>query len=642
MPAALAARTALAQSAPEIVTRAAVVIGVDQPHGLPKLRAAASGAKTVADWLENQQHFKVRLLTDNTQPVSAADIFKAIDYFVGLETVQQLVVYFAGHGGVVGYGEYWLLSEAPHNPNEAVSFPETFDLARYCNIPNIVFISDACRSTSESLSAQHMRGQLIFPNLGANSHVSTKIDKFLAAAIGSPAYEVKYTAGRYDGIYTECFLDAYNDPYYDIVKEVDGVLVVPNRNMDPYLSKIVPGRVAAAFVTISQDPLSIIESGPDVYVGHAAKAPLPTRRLDNLTTIPTISYIATREFKNLGFDIGTVSANFRESEQYEAFLRSNPAFRQYFECGPITDPLLHVQCIESFVTMESETVKVRDFDRDRTLILWARGPNVFKYGTGVNVFGARVRAIGASQNIQAQVLQRGDPPSEPTVIQVDPGTDRQGTVVIEFEDGSGTVLAAIRQFVANVVVARGKVANVSYVPGEIGEQLNRTESHFPELDQLHALIAASAKLGVFQIGGPPEIREARAQRFADTVRQGKLADPTLGIYAAYAYAEAGMPQQIRSVFEIMRDSGIELFDVAMLAGVLSGRVLWGPAGDLPAPFCPMLSQGWGLLRARNVTLPEELVSARDHLLRALWTTFDAEGLRIIQARLDRMPIRSHD
>jgi hypothetical protein len=99
-----------------------------------------------ADWL-NEQSYKVTLLTDETQPLRFADIFKAIDGFVGLGTAEQLVVYFAGHGSVVGFGEYWLFSEAPHNPNEAVFSPETFELSKFCNIPNIIFISDACRST---------------------------------------------------------------------------------------------------------------------------------------------------------------------------------------------------------------------------------------------------------------------------------------------------------------------------------------------------------------------------------------------------------------------------------------------------------------------------------------------------------------
>ena len=44
-------------------------------------------------------------------------------------------------------------------------------------------------------------------------------------------------------------------------------------------------------------------------------------------------------------------ANVRESKQYSALLRSNPAFRkkrEAIECGPINDPQLHQSCIASF------------------------------------------------------------------------------------------------------------------------------------------------------------------------------------------------------------------------------------------------------------------------------------------------------
>ena len=45
------------------------------------------------------------------------------------------------------------------------------------------------------------------------------------------------------------------------------------------------------------------------------------------------------------------AANVRQSEQYEQALRSNPSFRakrMKEECGPITDPQLHQQCVASF------------------------------------------------------------------------------------------------------------------------------------------------------------------------------------------------------------------------------------------------------------------------------------------------------
>ena len=43
--------------------------------------------------------------------------------------------------------------------------------------------------------------------------------------------------------------------------------------------------------------------------------------------------------------------NVAESEHYDRLLKENPAFRQARirkECGPITDPQLHQQCLDSF------------------------------------------------------------------------------------------------------------------------------------------------------------------------------------------------------------------------------------------------------------------------------------------------------
>jgi hypothetical protein len=45
------------------------------------------------------------------------------------------------------------------------------------------------------------------------------------------------------------------------------------------------------------------------------------------------------------------AANMRQSGQYERTLQSNSSFRAkriQQECGPITDPQLHQQCVDSF------------------------------------------------------------------------------------------------------------------------------------------------------------------------------------------------------------------------------------------------------------------------------------------------------
>ena len=45
------------------------------------------------------------------------------------------------------------------------------------------------------------------------------------------------------------------------------------------------------------------------------------------------------------------AANVRQSQQYEQVLHSNPSFRakrMQQECGPVTDPELHANCVASF------------------------------------------------------------------------------------------------------------------------------------------------------------------------------------------------------------------------------------------------------------------------------------------------------
>jgi hypothetical protein len=85
---------------------------------------------------------------------------------------------------------------------------------------------------------------------------------------------------------------------------------------------------------------------------------------------------------------------------------------------------------------------------------------------------------------------------------------------------------------------------------------------------------------------------------------------------------------------MLEDLRTNLFDVAMLSGMLNDRQ-WGrlsmasESREMVVPFCPMLTQGWGRLRTRNVRLHPAIDQARDHLRNALWTTFTAEGMRLI-------------
>ena len=228
-----------AQSSPP--QRAAVVIGVDRAGDLRPLRAAAGGARKVAAWLRREGFDPVVELVDDPGPVTVAQVFAAVRPLVDRGTVKQLVIYFAGHGFINGYSEHWMLSAAPDNPNEAVSLIESVALARQSGIPHVVFISDACRSRSESLRTERVRGSLIFPNARSAPPVPSDIDQFLATLVGDPSWEVPVdqSASAYAGVYTATFLDAYRNASADMVRPIGDLMVVPNAKLKDYLAREV-------------------------------------------------------------------------------------------------------------------------------------------------------------------------------------------------------------------------------------------------------------------------------------------------------------------------------------------------------------------------------------------------------------------
>jgi hypothetical protein len=122
--------------------------------------------------------------------VIARDIKQAIKAIIEPGNIEQLLIYFAGHGVNLGYSEYWLLSEAPDDTQEAVNVRGSEILARYAGIPHVVFISDACRTAAQGIQAQGVTGSEIFPNQGAGD-VSQAVDQFFACTLGNPAAEVR-------------------------------------------------------------------------------------------------------------------------------------------------------------------------------------------------------------------------------------------------------------------------------------------------------------------------------------------------------------------------------------------------------------------------------------------------------------------
>ncbi|WP_295432891.1 caspase family protein [uncultured Thiodictyon sp.] len=569
------------------MNKAAIVIGVNKTGNLPVLAAAVSGAVKVADWLR-REGFHVEKFLDTRGPVAAADLYKAVAGLVDQGTLEQLVVYFSGHGFLNNGSEHWMLSGAPDDPNQAVSLAESALLARECGIPSVVFISDACRSVPQDLRADRVRGSLIFPNQGAAAGVEVEVDRFLATLPGDPALEMPLpdSAGQFEGIYTTCFLKAFQQPDPDMIRTLSvagkTVLVVPNRGLKAYLKREVNQLAQDKAIRLRQLPQSIVESGEACYLGRAARRRGATTRGLAAPTMPPVLSVA-------------------DVARFE--------LRRSAENGPAA---------ASFSIAMQDTPARSAFDASLAVVERADTPAHFETQTGFAVVGAEV-AAAYGIGIGAEVVTPGRP-GAPALVRVHPGAQPTGSLILRFADGSGTLIAALNGFVGSLVVDGGRVMNLNYVPADNNRRWADYQQQRPRLERQRALVAAAAGLGVFQV------ERERAAAVADEIRYLKCVDPTLGLYAAYAYSDAGLRERIRSMQEYLRrDLGGDLFDIAMLAGTLSDRT----AGAVPG--CPMLTQGWGLLRVKGVHLPPALAAAGEQLRSALWTTFESAGMDIIEA-----------
>ena len=229
------------------MSKAAIVIGVNKTGGLTPLKAAVSGAREFAEWIKGEG-FDVHLFVDEPEPVKVrvSEIFDTTKSLIDTGVLEQIVVYFSGHGFMHNYSEFWMLSGAPDNPAEAICVRENIELAKESGTNNVVFISDACRSVPQNFRASNVKGSWIFPNLRVSQGTRPKIDKFYATLPSDPALEMKIDENAMEsaGVFTYCFLQAFKEPYPDMIRQIESegrkIQVVPNRRLEEYLMIEVP------------------------------------------------------------------------------------------------------------------------------------------------------------------------------------------------------------------------------------------------------------------------------------------------------------------------------------------------------------------------------------------------------------------
>jgi hypothetical protein len=585
--------------------RGAVVIGVNKTGGLPALVSAAAGAEAFGAWLRSEG-FEVKTITDADGKVSWQQIADAIAEFVRPGNCQQLVIYFSGHGFWKNRAELWLLTDAPVDANAAVSWDETAEYAKDCGIPNVIMISDACRSIPDTPQRLKVRGSIVFPNDNVERR-RAKIDKFMAAAQGESAYEIPLGIdGSKESAFTHCFLRAFRVPDRDMIRNVteDGevIEVVPNRRLEKYLQREVSALLASVDVKLNQMPDVEVLSDDDSYIGRVS-----------------LTHLLEADAQ-------------RGGPQFESVRRPTPVVHLRDVAAVAFDRALgeQPQISPGEMTAIENLARTSGFDnavdQARTVApIWH-----FETETGFAILGTAVAEALATNGARAIILAPGDG-RNPGVVRVELQGQACG-VALRFTNGRGAALAALRGYICHVLVDGNSIVNVSYVPSDNSRRWANYLSRRERIEELRAAAAAAVRHGVFRLDD-----QQNAARLAAHVRVEKEFDPALGLYAAYAYAEADQRDEVESVRRYMeQDLSAELFDVALLARKMAQR---SPYALPIAPFCPMLTQGWNLLRAHRIALPEVLDDAQDELEPALWTTFKPARIEMILEKMKRGEIK---
>jgi hypothetical protein len=595
--------------------RALVAVGVDKTASplFQPLNAAAAGAQDMADWAK-QQSFDVTLLTDKSAAVTVTDVFNAVYAYVNAAVYDQLVVYFSGHGVLLApYAETWLLSGAVNNPSEAINLAGSIAAARTCGIPHVVFISDACRSLPQNFMVGSITPGSVFPTQ-MPKRPRPKVDVLYATLPGSVALELPpaQANANYRGLFTECLLKALAGVPPSLIETVpDGLgvkhVVAPGPLSD-YLEQAVPAAAAAVSIALVQEPDATVESRLPKYLAEVVPptpgAPSPDSP-DSTKPGVFLEIVRRRPPARLLSQAWSEWVSRPEPERFEVsdHVLGEGAVRKSFET------ILEAQGFRDevpgadfvFHGLEVESVKVTG-NREEAELFRPRGPGP----------------------IQSRSRLPRRPDGEKRVA------------LIRFSNGSGMTLPVVAGYAATVVAEEGRVLTVNYTPSRYNMPTYFDWKYGAEtIERSRALIAALARNGSFRVD--PD----NAQNTARLLRRFKKVDPTLGLFAAYAYAQGGDGEGVLSVFRYMFEDGVLVpWDVAMLANRFgvpdrSDDAPWRrPPRVLDfAPWMPLLTQGWMLLGQLEEFMPDVLRHARRYLLPGLWTTFAAPGIEILEEAL---------
>jgi hypothetical protein len=588
--------------------KCAIIIGVNNVARMPPLSAAVDGAHQFKKWADSQ-NFDTFLITDEHTAVTRSLIFQCIKDLVRKNSYSQMVIYFSGHGIWKSVNdEKWLLTNVAEDSMEAVNVQASASMAGSSGIPYIVFISDACRTGTIDPIVSQVTGSSIFPP--GQNFSKHSLDMLFSTKALDPSYELKArseVATSY-GIYTKHLLKGLNGGIGKIITTInlDGVntSVVQAYELQEYLETAVQEEIEAIDIALVQQPQGTITSRPPnflsiIYNYHQNDADNPpgdgqkdeayknsidddtSRMYDSLRREPS-ERIWTFDDNGLEFVVDSLHLNKDIGKSVFEYLKWKQIDSAYWD--------------------------FRDYEQKRGFVVLGDDDSTENLAR-INSSNTKITEIKGSDFAKFRHF---------SVSTKD--------FLLRISEQNFMPITILPGFLCFVTFFNGKVSNVNYQPTRQNPKFHEFRNRSLEVEIRRAIVHAETKNGSLRMDG----RDSEFVRYANYLRNDKAFDPTLGVYAAYGYAQAGIWREVASVYDYMRREPEQvLFDVRMLAALSPYTYIT----EEPIPLSgtgPILTQGWSYMSIKREIFPEHLMDLAKHLVPGLWTAFNEKGAEIFE------------
>jgi caspase domain-containing protein len=586
--------------------RAGLFIGIDRVPGLPSLRDAARGARVMHQWALGQgmaDGSRAKVITDEDgRSVTVDQIQDAVDVLLSGSGLDQLVVYFAGHGVYVQNEELWLLSNAPRRRQQAINVRGSVEMAKRSGVGHIVIVSDACRNPSGDLRLSGMQGQDLFANELPGPR-SPLVDELYACRTGSVAQEVRDSPtpdGDYRSLYTAVLVEMLSGNV-DSVLQDSGDQADPDLYIDPFvLGEELAREVARRLFDFDIDG----EQQPEANVRSRNRW---VSRIDGRRRLSR---------RGLRRSDDTVKLGLKARVRAEAATLTTLAV-----AGDVTELRRRLELARDWPEPLVATVLGRlALQARRTMPPFT--PRVLPTGCGVKVRGTRIRDFFTPR---MQNVRNGD-----DIVEIDPGDEFFASAVLTFTEGTGALVPVFAGHLTELTVFEGKLIDIGVSPS-----LDRiTPERGLTADAVRATRAVlSATAGHSRV----DLDVATTTMLLDQLRTTFADDPVISLHAATMLHDQQRDQHRIDELNrrVHRRFGAAIFDVDLL-----GSDNAETARDTAVvPFAPLLARNWFLLGARRARIDPALDDLGSNLLDSPWSLYNPAGVRRLRDLLSSGELR---